>query len=72
LAALAAAPQGMPLSYCQAADITISQAASSSTQFFVSGCWIAWFLPIGRLKTMQDRIQAARPFDAGQHRCGRD
>ena len=35
------------------ADITISQAASSSIQFFASGCWIAWFMPIGRLNTMR-------------------
>ncbi len=45
-AALAAAPQDMLLSYCQDADMVISQAASSSIQFFASGCWIAWFLPI--------------------------
>ena len=32
-AALAAAPHGMPWSYCQAADSVISQAASSSIQF---------------------------------------
>ena len=33
--------------------MVISQAASSSIQFFASGCWIAWFLPIWRLKTMR-------------------
>ena len=41
----------MPWSYCHAACSVISQAASSSIQFFASGCWIAWFLPIGRLNT---------------------
>src|SRR5690348_17603040 len=53
-AAFAAGPHGSPRSYCQAADSVISHAASSSIQFLASGCWIAWFLPIGRLNRSEE------------------
>ena len=53
LAAFASAPQSFFWSYFQAARIAISQAASSSIHDCASGCWMAWFWPIGRSKTMR-------------------
>ena len=54
-AAFAAAPHERPLSYCQAACCTIRLAASNSIQHRASGCWIAWFWPIGRPNTTRSR-----------------
>ena len=64
-AAFACGPHGRPASYSHAAFITISRAASSSIQLSASGCWIAWFCPIGRPKTTRSfAYAAARPSAA--------
>ena len=51
LAALASAPQGLPSSYSQAAFQHHQLGRLQRIQHSASGCWMAWFLPIGRSNT---------------------